>query len=151
MQLSSKASSAALKCFTNAHSPYWHVTLSTLHAHTFKVTRHQRYRNCDIKSCASPHNLLFGLGPLLPCLHLPIPSLQHRLEQQLCHPPCCSDGGEAKQRCSAALLHCQHPSSSSAKPQGSVTPWEGLAVLGKAWVRKGEKLGEKSLARGMQE
>lgn len=129
MQLSTKASSVVLNSFTNAHSSYWHSSFQHLHTHfqsyqaptLVGYQSYHHYHNHDTKSCASSHNLLFGLRPPLPCLHLPIPSLWHCLEQQLCHPAFCSNSTEAKPCCSA-FLHCQYPPSSLAECQGSITP-----------------------------
>lgn len=71
MQLSSNTSSGVLK------SPVKLMFTPILAQQAFntkcKVTRHQQPYNCNIKSCAFFHSLLFGLGLLLPCLHSPTP------------------------------------------------------------------------------
>lgn len=83
MQLSSNTSSGVLK------SPVKLMFTPILAQQAFntkcKVTRHQQPYNCNIKSCAFFHSLLFGLGLLLPCLHSPTPRWEGCCaEQQPC-------------------------------------------------------------------
>lgn len=129
MQLSSKAGPVVLKPFTNVHSPFWHSS--------FQHLTHPLPKSLGTYAAATTAS---NLVPLLTACYLvmfhhcpacisPSPPCSQP-EQQLCHPPSCSESAEAQPRCSAAP-RCQHPPSSLAKCQGSApAPWAGTPGTG---------------------
>lgn len=104
--------------------------------HTCKVTRHQQSCNHNIKSYAFFHNPLFGLGPLLPCLHSLTPSPRRCAEQQLCSPPFCSSFSITSSLAGFLLTRGE------VSGQRCLALYVGSAVLGGDWVRKSQPGGK---------